>query len=304
MSILTKSLAAISLCRPKQWLKNIFIIAPIFFDRKLFETSSLLPVILVLMAFCFIASSIYCLNDIIDCDIDRKHPVKKLRPIASGEISKLSGGGVILILITLFSLMMLYVNNEKLINRNDFTCVLQLIIVYLITNISYSLYLKKIIILDVFVIAFGFVIRLFLGAIAGDVLLSHWIVLMTFLLALFLAFAKRRDDVVQYECFGEKLRKNIDRYNLPFMNQVITIIGTITIVCYILYTVSPEALGRFQSRYLYLTSIFVLLGIIRYLQLTIVDVKSGSPTKVLLTDRFLQITIILWLASFFFIIYA
>lgn len=199
---------------------------------------------------------------------------------------------------------MLYIDSEKLINRNDFTCIIQLTIIYLITNISYSIYLKKIIILDVFIIAFGFVIRLFLGAIAGDVLLSHWIVLMTFLLALFLAFAKRRDDVVQYECYGEKLRKNIDRYNLPFMNQVITIIGTITIVCYILYTVSPEALGRFQSRHLYLTSIFVLLGIIRYLQLTIVDVKSGSPTKVLLTDRFLQTTIILWLASFFFIIYA
>ncbi len=126
---------------------------------------------------------------------------------------------------------------------------------------------------------------------------------MTFLLALFLAFAKRRNDVTIYENTGVKTRKNIARYNLPFLNQAIGIVASITMVCYIMYTVSPEVVARFDNSYLYLSSIFVLAGLIRYLHITIVDSKSGSPTRILMNDRFIQATILGWILTFVIIIY-
>ena len=126
---------------------------------------------------------------------------------------------------------------------------------------------------------------------------------MTFLLALFMAFAKRRDDVVIYKKTGVKSRKKIDRYNLDFMNQILTVIATVTIVCYIMYSVSEEVIKRLGSTYIYVTAIFVLGGILRYLQLTMVDAKSGSPTKILMKDLFIQLCIACWIITFIIIIY-
>ena len=170
-------------------------------------------------------------------------------------------------------------------------------------NIAYCIRLKRVALIDVFIIAIGFVLRIWVGGIATGIGISQWIVLMTFLLALFLAFAKRRDDVVMYEESGVKVRCNINRYNLQFMNQAITIVSAVTMVCYIMYTVSPEVQERMQTSYLYVTSIFVLIGLLRYMQLTLVYVKSGSPTKILLYDRFIQLSILGWLLTFFVLIY-
>jgi 4-hydroxybenzoate polyprenyltransferase len=155
----------------------------------------------------------------------------------------------------------------------------------------------------VFIIALGFVLRILMGGVATGIYISHWIILMTFLLALFLAFAKRRDDVAIYETSGVKARKNIDRYNLDFMNQAITVVASVTMVCYIMYTVSEDVVARMGSHYVYVTAIFVLAGIIRYLQVTIVDVKSGSPTRVLMKDRFVQACVAGWLLTFAIILY-
>ena len=174
---------------------------------------------------------------------------------------------------------------------------------YIIMNIAYCVKLKQLAIVDVFIIAVGFVLRVIAGGFATGIHLSHWIVLMTFLLALFLAFAKRRDDVVMYEDSGVKMRKNVNRYNLSFMNQLIAVVGCLTMMCYIMYTVSPEVTSRFKSNYIYVTSVFVLAGIIRYLQITVVDVKSGSPTKVLMKDRFIQLCILGWITTFAIILY-
>ena len=138
---------------------------------------------------------------------------------------------------------------------------------------------------------------------SANIYVSNWIVLMTFLLALFLAFAKRRDDVVEWESTGTSRRKGINSYNTAFMNQALTIIATLTIICYIMYSISNSVVERVGSQYLYLTSIFVLAGIIRYLQIALVDIKSGSPTKVLLKDRFIQICIIGWFIAFAVILY-
>ena len=286
------------LLRPQQWLKNGFIFIPLFFDHKLTDWYCLCSAILAFFAYSFAASAIYCLNDLIDVEADRKHPKKCKRPIAAGVISKVQA----LLLVALCLGVAFAI--ASLLEGNAQWKVIGILGVYIIMNIAYCLKLKQMAIVDVFIIAVGFVLRIFVGGFATGVVLSQWIVLMTFLLALFLAFAKRRDDVVIYEDTGVLARKNVNRYNLPFMNQVIGVVSSITMVCYIMYTVDPEVIARMGSRYVYLTSVFVLAGIIRYLQLTIVDVKSGSPTKVLMKDRFVQCSIIGWIITFVLIIYA
>lgn len=286
------------LLRPQQWLKNGFIFIPLFFDHKLTDWYCLCSAILAFFAYSFAASAIYCLNDLIDVEADRKHPKKCKRPIAAGVISKAQA----LLLVALCLGVAFAI--ASLLEGNAQWKVIGILGVYIVMNIAYCLKLKQMAIVDVFIIAVGFVLRIFVGGFATGVVLSQWIVLMTFLLALFLAFAKRRDDVVIYEDTGVLARKNVNRYNLPFMNQVIGVVSSITMVCYIMYTVDPEVIARMGSRYVYLTSVFVLAGIIRYLQLTIVDVKSGSPTKVLMKDRFVQCSIIGWIITFVLIIYA
>ena len=286
------------LLRPQQWLKNGFIFIPLFFDHKMTDLNCLCSAILAFFAYSFAASAIYCLNDLIDVEADRKHPKKCKRPIAAGVISKVQA----LLLVALCLGVAFAI--AYMLESNAQWKVMGILGVYIIMNIAYCLKLKQMAIVDVFIIAVGFVLRIFVGGFATGVVLSQWIVLMTFLLALFLAFAKRRDDVVIYEDTGVLARKNVNRYNLPFMNQVIGVVSSITMVCYIMYTVDPEVIARMGSRYVYLTSVFVLAGIIRYLQLTIVDVKSGSPTKVLMKDRFVQCSIIGWIITFVLIIYA
>lgn len=286
------------LLRPQQWLKNGFIFIPLFFDHKLTDWNCLCSAILAFFAYSFAASAIYCLNDLIDVEADRKHPKKCKRPIAAGVISKVQA----LLLVALCLGVAFAI--ASMLEGNAQWKVMGILGVYIVMNIAYCLKLKQMAIVDVFIIAVGFVLRIFVGGFATGVVLSQWIVLMTFLLALFLAFAKRRDDVVIYEDTGVLARKNVNRYNLPFMNQVIGVVSSITMVCYIMYTVDPGVMERMGSRYVYITSVFVLAGIIRYLQLTIVDVKSGSPTKVLMKDRFVQCSIIGWIMTFVLIIYA
>lgn len=283
------------LLRPHQWLKNLFIFLPLFFDRRLLDWTYLYPTLIAFVAYNFAASAIYCFNDIWDRSADRLHPKKCKRPIASGAIS-VRGGYFVMAACLAISFFIL-----SLCERRD--ALFAIVGFYLVMNIAYCMFLKRIALVDIFIIAVGFVLRIWVGGVATGIHLSHWIVLMTFLLALFLAFAKRRDDVVIYEDTGVKARKNINRYNLPFMNQAISIIASVTIVCYIMYTVSEEVISRIHTPYLYLTSAFVLLGLLRYLQLTVVDVKSGSPTKVLLKDRFVQMCVLLWIVAFFLILY-
>ena len=289
----------LKLLRPQQWVKNLFVFLPLFFDRHLFDVEYLLPCVLVFFAFCFAASGIYCLNDIIDVEADRKHPEKCKRPIASGAVSQ-RAGYIIMAVCFIISLALL-----AFIHRPDGRNGLLFLVVggYVVMNIAYSLKLKQLAIIDVFIIAIGFVLRVLAGGMATGIFLSHWIVLLTFLLTLFLAFAKRRDDVVALEKSGVAMRQSVNRYNLPFMNLAISIIASITMVCYIMYSVSPRVVERFNSPYVYLTSLFVLAGIIRYLQITVVDVQSGSPTKVLLKDRFIQGCVICWLVTFALILY-
>jgi 4-hydroxybenzoate polyprenyltransferase len=285
------------LLRPHQWLKNTFIFLPLFFNQKIGDPDFLIPALVAFLVFSFAASSIYCLNDIIDVEADRLHLKKCNRPIASGAVSRSNGYILMFVMITLASILtLLYFQEKRWI-------VLGVILTYYFMNIGYSIKLKNYAIVDVFIIAAGFVMRILMGGFSTGIYISHWIVLMTFLLALFLAFAKRRDDLVIFEESGIKPRKNISRYNLDFLNQTITIIASITMVSYVMYTVSEEVIKRMNTEYLYFTTIFVLAGILRYLQLTMVDIRSGNPTEILIKDRFIQATIAGWLIAFFIIIY-
>lgn len=282
--------------RPQQWIKNVFVLVPLFFGGSLLDSTDIIAAVTAAMAFCFISSSIYCLNDIIDVEDDRRHPTKCHRPIAAGKIS-VAQAYVMMALMVALSFGSVAMLGEYAVGVGA------VVGLYLLMNVAYCLVLKRYAILDVCTIAFGFVLRLFAGGIATGIGLSNWIVLMTFLLTLFLSFAKRRDDVLKMNQTGHAPRKNTSRYNLDFINQAITITATVTLVCYVMYTVSPEVEQRIGTRYLYLTTVFVIIGILRYLQLTLVDNKSGDPTKAMLHDRVLQAVVLLWFLAFLLIIY-
>ena len=286
----------LKLIRPKQWLKNIFVCVPMFFGGSLFDMADITATVVTFFDFCFVASSVYCFNDIIDVEADRRHPVKCKRAIASGAIT-VPQAYVIMVVMFLLSLSLLLLLR---VNRWE---TMMVILAYYILNLGYCARLKQYAVLDVCIIAFGFVLRLLAGGLATEVALSKWIVLMTFLITLFMSFAKRRDDVLRMNETGEAPRANTIRYNLTFINQAITITASVTLVCYIMYTVSPEVTGRANSDYLYLTSVFVLLGMLRYIQIAVVDEKSGDPTKVMLRDRFMQLVVFLWALSFLIILY-
>ena len=286
----------IRLIRPHQWIKNLVVLFPIFFGGALGHLESLYEGCITMIAFSFIASSIYCLNDIIDVEDDRRHPKKCNRPLASGRVSIAQGYAIMIVMVILSMVSLLFLPDK---------CVETTGVVgfYWVLNVAYCLFLKQHAIIDVCIVAFGFVLRILAGGIATDIRLSKWIVLMTFLLMLFLSFAKRRDDVLRMNETGEAPRKNTIRYNLTFINQAITITASVTLVCYIMYTVSPETIANFHTENLYLTSVFVLLGLLRYIQLAVVYKKSGDPTKVILHDRFIQCIVLGFGLTFLIIIY-
>ncbi|MBQ7421028.1 MAG: decaprenyl-phosphate phosphoribosyltransferase [Prevotella sp.] len=284
------------LIRPKQWIKNFFVFIPMFFGGSLLNVEDICASVVVFVAFSFAASSIYCFNDLIDVEADRRHPVKCHRPIASGAISVRLAYALMALMLALSVLVLSFLSTNRLE-------VSGVILFYWLLNLAYCARLKQYAIVDVCVIAFGFVLRILAGGLATEILLSKWIVLMTFLLTLFLSFAKRRDDVLRMEETGEAPRKNTIRYNLTFINEAITITASVTLVCYIMYTVSPEVVANFHTDYLYLTSVFVLVGLLRYIQIAVVDKKSGDPTKVILRDRFTQLIVLAWGLSFLVIIY-
>ena len=284
------------LIRPKQWAKNVFVLLPMFFGRQLTDPATLQSSLLVFAAFSFIASSVYCINDLIDVEADRQHPVKCKRPIASGAVSRKQAWLLTVVMALLSAATVLTLSSH-------IWQVLAVLAGYYLLNIAYCTRLKNYAIIDVCVIAFGFVLRILAGGVATGISVSRWLVLMTFLLTLFLSLAKRRDDVLRMNATGKAPRKNTIRYNLTFINQAITITASVTTVCYIMYCVSPEVVAAFGTPNLYLTTIFVIIGLLRYIQLAVVDEQSGDPTKIVWKDRFTQLVILAWLSSFLFLIY-
>lgn len=281
------------LIRPHQYIKNFFIFMPLFFAGQIGNTELLLNVVIAFVAFSITASAIYVLNDYHDIEEDKQHPKKKYRPLASGSISKSQAIIIMPVLLVVGSTLMLSLSLKAG----------EILAAYVVMNIAYSFYLKYVAILDVVIIAIGFVLRLFIGSIVTGTSLSMWIVIMTFLLALFMALGKRRNDVLIYLEAGKKMRKVIGDYNLQFLDTAMSIMASVVIIAYIIYTITPEIIARVNSEYLYLTALYVVLGVMRYLQVSLVLKDSGSPTRVILKDRFMQLTLIGWLLTFGWILY-
>jgi len=279
--------------RVHQYIKNLFIFLPFFFAMKITHLPLLINASVAFIAFSLTASAIYTLNDYHDIKDDKQHPKKKYRPLASGAISKT---------LAIIIMSLLFMAGFTLMASLSIQAT-GILASYVILNIAYSFYFKHIAIIDVVIIAIGFVLRLFIGSAVTDIPLSMWIVVMTFLLALFMALAKRRDDVLIYLNTGKKMRRVIDGYNLQFLDTAMAIMASVVIVSYTIYTTSPEVVARVHSEYLYLTSLFVILGIMRYLQITFVLKDSGSPTKIILKDRFMQFSLAGWLLTFSWILY-
>lgn len=287
----------IKLIRPTHWVKNLFVFLPVFFGHQLTNVGALSGAFVAFVAFCLVASAVYCFNDIIDIDADRAHPVKCKRPIACGAVNVTTAYVFMVVLIALGVLTTMLLTGDRLYHT------MLVVVGYVVMEFAYCTFLKRYAIVDVFILSMGFVLRILAGGAATDIVISHWLVMMTFLLTLFLGFAKRRDDVLRMSATGVAPRHNTKRYNLTFVNEALTITAAVMLVCYIMYTVSPEVTENFNTNYLYLTTVFVLAGLLRYIQLAVVDEKTGDPTKVLLKDFFTQAIIACWLLSFLLVIY-
>lgn len=284
----------ITLLRPKHWAKNLFLFVPLFFAGKFFELDKIGLLIGGFFAFSFLASSIYIVNDYRDIEDDKKHPEKRFRPLASGAVNK-TYSLILSLLLTASGFIIAWLVDDS----GKFLFITG---IYYLMNLAYSFGLKNISIIDILILATGFVLRVKGGAQLAHVNTTEWFIIMTFLLALFMALAKRRDDIMLKLSTGTEMRKSMKGYSLEFLNTLLGLFCAILIVSYINFTVTPAAHQKYGFRLFY-TSLFVIAALMRYLQITFIQNKAGSPTDVLYKDRFIQITLILWAASFFVILY-
>ena len=281
--------------RFRHWIKNFLIFAPLFFSQNLFNVNLLSKSIILFISFSLMASVVYCINDIVDLKEDRNHPTKKNRPLAAGKISL--SRVIFLAIICCFTSLVL----PAVFKINSF--VYLVLLTYLIMNILYTMWLKKITLVDVFILAIGFVLRVVIGGVACDIVLSHWIIILSFMLALFLAITKRMNDVQIKESSGLDLRIASKGYTSEYLKILLGITGAISIVTYIMYTLSEEVISRFQSKHLYISTIFVLLALFEFLNVTIIKKESGNPTEVFYKNRLIQIAVLGWIVYFFLMAY-
>lgn len=280
--------------RPRQWTKNVVVLAAVIFDRQLSLTNPL-PLIKSLagvLIFCLLSSAIYIINDLIDIEADRSHPQKRLRPLASGQLpmsTALLAAGLFLA----FTFPVAYLLAPAFA---------AICLAYFLLMLAYSLFLKHIPILDVLILAAGFVLR-----VAGGVVLitvarfSPWLYVITTLLALYLGFGKRRAELTLLAEKANIHRRVLDGYTIPLLDQLITIVSSTTIIAYSLYTFTAPNLPT--NHWMMTTIPFALYGIFRYLYLIQVKQSGGAPEELLLTDRPLQVSILLWGLSIFLIFY-
>jgi len=274
----------VSSLRPWEWIKNAFIFAALFFSKNLLNPTLFAKTLLAFGLYCLVAGGVYVLNDIWDRDADKKHPQKSVRPIASGAlpVAVAAPGGVFVLSIA--------VSLAFLLNPSFGIIIAS----YVVLNIMYSLWLKHLVILDVFSIATGFVLRVVAGAVVIDVVISHWLLVCTLLLALFLGFTKRRYEVVSLSNDTTGHRRVLAEYNPAFLDIMIGIVTSATVVAYTLYTVSPETIQRYNTDRLLLTVPFVLYGIFRYLYIVYHKHQGWNPAHALLTDVPILINVFLW----------
>ncbi len=280
--------------RPEQWTKNLFVLGPLMFGQRLLDTASVLKALAAFAIFCALSGVVYLINDVADREADRRHPIKKRRPIASGAlpVPAALGAAVVLTAIALPSAFLV---------RPQFGI---LAVGYLALLAVYSGPLKHAVIIDVLTIAIGFVLRAAAGALAIGVAVSHWLYVLIMLLALFLALSKRRHEIVLLADGATGHRRILEEYSPYLLDQMIAVVTASTIVAYAFYTISPETVAKFGTDLLGLTLPFPLYGIFRYLYLVHKKEGGGSPADMLLTDRPLLICVGLWAAVVAIIIYS
>ena len=288
----------LKLLRVEQWVKNLFVFAPLFFSGNVTNSDLLIKSIFAFVIFSIAASSVYIINDYSDIEQDRKHPEKKNRPLASGAISKKTAL-IFLVFLIFLDIALKYFGYHYF--HQDIWKFCVIILFYFIMNIAYTFKLKHVAIVDVCIISIGFVLRVLAGGYITGIYISQWAILLTFVLALVLAIGKRRGELINAQISG-RTRKSLDGYNVQFADIALSISVTLAIVCYLMFTLSPEVQQRFHPRVFY-TVIFVVFAFFRYLQQTLVYNKTESPTKIVYKDRYIQITLILWLISFLLQIY-
>lgn len=281
----------LSLLRIKQWIKNLFVFAPIIFSKNLFNQELFIKTLLTFFILSILSSGLYILNDIFDLESDMEHPEKRNRPLPSGKISKNFALSLSIIFIA-FSLISSFLLNHTL------TFIL---LIYIFLNLFYSLIIKKIVIIDVFIIAINFILRIYSGSVVTQISVSSWLILCTLFLSLFLGFAKRRFEIVLLGENAHKHREVLSSYSVDLLDKIILILSTATILSYSLYSVSPETKEKFGEGFIFTIPV-VLYGLLRYIYL-IYEKKEGEPTKLVTEDIPLFITIIIWIIISIFIIY-
>jgi len=287
--------AILTLMRPKQWTKNLIVFAGLIFARDLFNRRLALEAAFAFALFCLASSAVYIFNDILDRDRDRHHPLKRLRPIASGEVG-VPLAALWLVLFALCSLALSFLLNLEFA---------ALLAAYLFLMLLYSVKLKQIVILDVMTVAAGFVLRAVGGALAIQVDISPWLIICTILLALFLGLSKRRAEITTLAPEGAQAhRPLLAEYSVGMLDQMISVVTASTVLSYCLYTMWPETVHKFHTQNLILTVPFVLYGIFRYLYLVYRRGEGGSPEIVLLNDVPLIVNVCLWIAAVVVIVYA
>jgi 4-hydroxybenzoate polyprenyltransferase len=284
--------ALIRLARPRQWVKNAFVAAPLFFSPWAVNRSTMLATALAVAVFCLLSSAVYVINDYFDREADRLHPEKRRRPLASGEVSPAQGIVMAAILVAVSTAVAVTMLPRGFLIYAT---------LYFVLNIAYSTWLKHQSIVDVLTVAAGFVLRVDAGASVIGTEPSVWIVMATGLLALFIALAKRRDDVVKI--MSQTHRPSLRGYNLRFIDTSLAVVIGALLVCYLIYTTDAETIRRFGTNRLWLTAPFVIAGLMRYLQITLVEERSGSPTEIVTRDVFLFGVVVGWIATFFILIY-
>lgn len=286
----------LKLMRPHQWVKNGFVFVPLIFSKNLFDLTLFYEVVLTFISFCLAASAVYVVNDIADRDFDRMHPLKRERPIAAGRVST-GEGWMLSLLLLAASLAFLFFESTRLM-------VGLMIAGYIFINLFYSFRLKRVVLIDLFVIAVGFILRILAGGYAIDVKVSSWLVMTTLFVSIFLGVAKRRSEFVLVSGSSEEFtRKVLADYDLGLIDQILSVSAASVIITYALYTVSERTVRAFHTEALIFTTVFVTYGIFRYLYLVHKMGLGENPTKALLTDKPMVVNTLLYLASVIAIIY-
>lgn len=290
---MTTAVAFLRSLRPHQWTKNLVVFAALGFSKHLFEGPPVLHALLAFAVFCGLSGAVYLVNDVADVERDRLHPLKRLRPIAAGQLSTRAGavGALLLGLGCLAAALTLG------------TGFLACSAAYLALNLAYSFRLKEVVILDVLAVSTGFVLRAVAGGLAIGVTISQWLLICTLLLALFLSLSKRRHEIVSLSGQASGHRAILAEYSPYLLDQMIAVVTASCLVAYAFYTTAPETREKFRTENLAFTLPFVLYGILRYLYLVHQKEQGGSPTDVLITDRPLLVNVALWALAVVLILY-